>query len=222
MKKLKLTTLILSGVFMLASCGGGKSEKAAEVSEKLQPGEKPENAVVANIDPERSTISWLGTKVTGQHDGTIGLANGELYLIGDQLVGGNIVMDMAAIQVLDIEDPEMNARLQGHLQSDDFFSTESFPEATFEMANIVKLEEAPAGEPNYTISGNLTIKGITHGVTFPAFVDVKEGVITANADFDLDRTMWDVRFGSGRFFEGLGDNLIHDNFNIKLDVTASK
>jgi polyisoprenoid-binding protein YceI len=200
----------------------GKVRKQLRFQKKIEPGEKPENAVVANIDAERSTIGWMGTKITGQHDGTIGLANGELYLIGDQLVGGNIVLDMAAIVVLDIEDPQMNARLQGHLQSDDFFSTESFPEATFEMANIVKLEEALTGEPNYTISGNLTIKGITHGVTFPAYVEVENDVVTANADFDLDRTMWDVKFGSGRFYENLGDNLIHDNFNIKLDITARK
>ena len=219
MENLKLSIAMLAGAFMIASCVG-PSEKAAEISERLEPGEKPENAVVKNIDMARSTLAWEGTKVTGRHDGTIGLSSGELYIVEDQIVGGNIVIDMTKIVVLDIEDPGTNARLQGHLESDDFFSVATYPEATFEMANIVKRENAAEGEPNYTISGNLTIKGITHGITFPAHVHMEEGVMTARADFDLDRTMWDVRFGSGRFFDNLGDNLIHDNFNMKLDIVA--
>ena len=219
MKKLKLITAMLAGAFLMAACGG-TSEKAAEVSEKIEPGEKPENAVVKNIDMALSTVAWEGTKVTGKHDGTIGLTSGELYIVDDQIVGGNIVIDMTKIVVLDLEDPETNAKLQGHLESDDFFSVATYPEATFEMANIEKREDVTEGEPNYTISGNLTIKGITHGITFPAHVHMEEGVMTARADFDLDRTMWDVRFGSGRFFDNLGDNLIHDNFNMKLDIVA--
>lgn len=217
---MRLFATILAGAFLMAACGG-TSEKAAEVSERIEPGEKPENAVVKNIDMDQSTVAWEGTKVTGKHDGTIGLSSGELYLVDDQIVGGNILIDMTEIVVLDLEDPETNARLQGHLESDDFFSVATYPEATFEMANIVKREDAAEGEPNYTISGNLTIKGITHGITFPAHVHMEDGVMTAKADFDLDRTMWDVRFGSGRFFDNLGDNLIHDNFNMKLDIVAA-
>jgi len=221
MKKLKLIALMISGSLIMAACGGS-SQKAAEISEKLVPGEKPDNAIVKAVDPGRSTVAWEGTKVTGKHDGTIGLSSGELYLVDNQVVGGNIVINMTQITVLDIEDPGMNARLKGHLESDDFFSVASFPEAKFEMAQLVKHEDVAEGEPNYSISGNLTIKGITHGITFPAHVKVDDTKVTAKADFDLDRTRWDVRFGSGRFFEGLGDNLIHDNFNIKLDVVASK
>lgn len=217
---MRLFATMLAGAFLMAACGG-TSEKAAEVSERIEPGERPENAVVKNIDIDLSTVAWEGTKVTGKHDGTIGLSSGELYLVDDQIVGGNIVIDMTDIVVLDIEDPETNARLQGHLESDDFFSVATYPEATFEMANIVKRENVAEGEPNYTISGNLTIKGITHGITFPAHVHMEDGVMTAKADFDLDRTMWDVRFGSGRFFDNLGDNLIHDNFNMKLDIIAA-
>ncbi len=221
MKKLKLFALMLAGAFVMASCGGS-SEKAAEISERIEPGEKPENAVVKTIDLNRSTVAWEGTKVGGQHDGTIGLSEGELYLVDNQIVGGNIVLDMTQIEVLDLEDPETNARLRGHLKSDDFFSVETYPEATFEMAQLEMLEEVPEGEPNYTIRGNLTIKGITHGVSFPAHVQVHDDILTAKADFDLDRTQWDVKFGSGRFFDDLGDNLIHDNFNIKLDIIAAK
>ncbi|MFN3555488.1 MAG: YceI family protein [Bacteroidales bacterium] len=221
MKTLKHITIMIAGALLIASCAG-PSEKAAEISERLEPGEKPENAIVKTLDVDRSVVAWEGTKITGAHDGTIALKSGELYMVDNQIVGGNIVIDMTRIVVLDIEDPATNARLKGHLESDDFFSVASFPEAKFEMANIVKREDAAEGQPNYTISGNLTIKGITHGITFPAFVTVADGSVTAQADFDLDRTRWDVRFGSGRFFEGLGDNLIHDNFNIKLDILATR
>jgi len=221
MKKIRLFALIAIGGLFMAACGG-TGQKAAEISEKLVPGEKPENANVMALDLGRSSVAWEGTKITGRHDGTIGLSSGELYLVDNQLVGGNIVIDMTQITVLDIQDPDMNGRLKGHLESDDFFSVASFPQAKFEMANIELIEGAAEGAANYTIRGNLTIKGITHGVSFPAIVNTQEGSLNATANFDLDRTLWDVRFGSGRFFEGLGDNLIHDNFNIKLDIVAAK
>ncbi len=221
MKKLRLFAIMTTAIAVLAACGG-TSQKAAEISEKLEPGEKPENALVMTIDLGRSAVAWEGTKVTGRHDGTIALGSGELYLVGDQLVGGNIVIDMTQIIVLDIEDPGMNARLKGHLDSDDFFSVATFPQAKFEMAKLELIEGAAESQPNYNIKGNLTIKGITHGISFPAIVKVDGNSMKATADFDLDRTRWDVRFGSGRFFEGLGDNLIHDNFNIKLDIVASR
>ncbi len=221
MKKLTSITLVMAGALLLIVSCGGPSEKAAEISERLEPGEMPEDATVKTIDLNRSTVAWEGTKVTGKHDGTIGIEHGEFYLVDDQLVGGNIVIDMTQIVVLDIEDPETNAQLQGHLESDDFFSVSTYPRATFEMAQLVKNEQAQEGEPNYTIRGNLTMKDITHGISFPAHVQVDDELLSAKADFDLDRTQWDVRFGSGRFFENLGDNLIHDNFNIKLDIIAA-
>jgi polyisoprenoid-binding protein YceI len=221
MKILKTIILIFAGVMFLASCNS-TGQRAAEISEKLQPGEKPENAEVKLVDPTRSVVAWEASKVTGRHDGTVDLTAGEFYIVDDQLVGGNIVMDMTRIVVLDIEDPGINQRLTNHLKSDDFFSVESHPEAIFEMANIKKIENAAPGEANYTISGNMTIKGITHGISFPAYVDITDDRLQATADIELDRTQWDVRFRSGRFFENLGDNLIHDNFTLKLDIYASR
>jgi polyisoprenoid-binding protein YceI len=222
MKSLKFLTVMIAGLFVMASCNTSNNQRAAEISEKLQPGEKPENAVVMSIDPVNSSVAWEGSNLRGSHNGTIDLAAGEMYIIDNQLVGGNIVMDMSRIVVLDIENPAMNERLTNHLKSDDFFSVETYPEALFQMANIRQIEDAAPGEPNYLISGNMTIKGITHGVSFPAFVEITDDMLRANADFDLDRSQWDVRFGSGKFFENLGDRIINDNFNLKLDITASR
>ncbi len=211
----------MAGVLIMASCGGGSSDKAAEISAALEPGEKPENAVVKTVDATGSTLAWEGTKVTGSgHNGTINIKSGELYMVDDQLVGGNFVIDMTGITVVDIEDPESNARLKGHLESDDFFSVATYPEATFEMANIEPIEGAVEGDANYTINGNLTIKGITHGISFPATISVSGDQVNAVADFDFDRAKYDVRFGSGTFFDDLGDNMIRDNINLQIDLAA--
>jgi polyisoprenoid-binding protein YceI len=222
MKQKKLLALVISGLIMLAACGGGGTrENAAEISERLEPGERPENAEVRNLDTNASTVEWRASRVTAEHYGTIGVKDGELYLVNDQLVGGNIILDMTDIVVLDLQDQGMNQKLTGHLKSDDFFSSESHPEGRFEMARITRNENTDPAQPNYTISGNLTMKGITRGVSFPAWVNVDDNRLTARADFTLDRTEWDIRFRSGRFFENLGDNLIHDDFTVKLDIVAT-
>lgn len=221
MKKIKWIPLFLLAAFVMASCGT-RSDKMAEVMERLDAGEIPEEVDVFALDLTKSRVAWEGTKVGGAHDGTIGLAHGELYVFEGNLLAGNVIMDMNDLVVLDIENPESNARLVGHLKSDDFFSVDTYPEAEFEIVRFVSIPEAREGEPNYTVFGNLTIKGITHGISFDAILEHQENRITAFADFDLDRTRWDVRFGSGRFFDNLGDNLIHDNFNLKLDIVAQK
>ncbi len=221
MKKVKFLIGTLAGMLILASCGGSSNDKAAEISASLEPGEKPENAVVKAVDINSSTLEWEGTKVTGSgHNGTIELKSGEIYMVDDQPVGGNFIIDMNGISVLDIEDPESNARLKGHLESDDFFSVATFPEATFQMANIKPIEGAAEGEANYTINGNLTIKEITHGISFPARISVSGDQVSAFADFDFDRAKYDVRFGSGSFFDDLGDNMIRDNVNLKVNLAA--
>ncbi|MFW5793610.1 MAG: YceI family protein [Bacteroidota bacterium] len=220
MKKLKLLFPIIAGAFVLASCSGTVKDPA-KISEALEPGEKPEEAIIKKLDTEESTITWEGTKLDGtSHDGIVGVKSGELYVVENQVVGGKNVIDMTEIVVLDLEDPEMNAKLQGHLESDDFFSVEKYPEAYYDMASISLIEDAKADEPNYMIRGNLTIKGITHGFSFPAFVSMKDDKLHAVADFSFDRSLFDVKFGSGKFFDNLGDNLIHDHVNIGVDVFA--
>lgn len=206
---------------ILASCGTG-NQKKAEVIARLEAGEIPEEASRAVIDSQASKVEWLGTRITGSgHNGIISIKEGEMVVFDGRLWGGNVVIDMTSIVVSDIADPDMNARLKGHLESDDFFSVTSFPEANFQIVKLEPIEGAVAGEPNYRVSGNLTIKGITHSLSFPATISYVPGQVTAMADFDFDRSLYDVRFGSGRFFENLGDNLINDNINLKLHLVAA-
>lgn len=221
MKRIKFFAVFAIAAIVMASCGGG-SKKKAEIIERLEAGEVPEEVTRAYVDVNASEVAWMGQKITGAgHNGTIAVKEGVVYVYDGQLWGGKMVIDMTQIVVLDLTDPEMNARLKGHLESDDFFSVATHPEATFEIVKFEAIEGAVAGEPNYRLSGNLTIKDITHSLAFNAVVNHVEGGINAYADFDFDRSLYEVRFGSGRFFDNLGDNLINDNINLKINLVAS-
>ncbi len=221
MKKASKLILTIVALFYMASCGS-PHENRAEIMERLEAGEVPEAVDVYRIAADESTIAWVGTKIGGAHDGTIAVDHGELYVFDGELLAGEVVVDMQQIVVLDIEDPGSNARLKGHLESDDFFSVETFPSAFFEITAVEPLEDPVPGEITHRVFGNMTIKGITHGIAFDALIGTGDDSLLAFADFTLDRTRWDVRFGSGRFFENLGDNLIHDDFRLTLDISAKK
>ncbi len=217
MKRIKFVVPVAL-LFILAACGG-QSENRAEVMERLEAGEIPEAVDVYILDAGNSKVAWEGRRIGGGHDGTIGIKGGEFYFFEGDMVGGEIVMDMHQIVVLDIENPGNNARLQAHLESDDFFAVEQYPEAHFEITVVEQIEEE--SEMTHRVFGNMTIRGITHGIAFDAVIDLQEDRMVAFADFDLDRTQWNVRFGSGRFFDDLGDSAIHDDFGLTLDLVAA-
>ena len=221
MKKVKQTIILLAAVLFMTACGS-QGERRAVIMEQLERGEIPAVVEVYAVDPLDSEVAWAGTKIGGEHDGTIGIHHGAFYVFDDELLAGEVVIDMTQIVVLDIQDPSNNARLKSHLESDDFFSVETYPTATFEITSVQPIEDALPGEESHRIFGNMTIKGITHGIAFDGLIEVGEDYINAWADFDLDRSRWDVRFGSGSFFDNLGDNLIHDDFNLKLQIIARK
>lgn len=173
------------------------------------------------IDTAKSTLKWTGEKVTGSHNGVVAIKSGTAKLDGSNLVGGEFEMGMKSIAVKDLEDPSYNKKLTDHLNSDDFFSTDKFPESKFVITNTEKIEAATDADSNYKITGDLTIKGVTFPLTFPARVDVKDGVATATAHAAVDRTKYNIRYGSGKFFEGLGDKLIYDEFKIDLELTGA-
>ncbi|MCX2738900.1 YceI family protein [Pontibacter anaerobius] len=174
------------------------------------------------IVQDQSNVQWHGTKVTGEHRGEIDVQSGELSVNGDQLTGGKIVIDMKTITNSDIEAEEDNQKLVGHLKSDDFFGVEKYPTATFEVTGASPIADAAAGQPNYNVEGNLTIKEKTEKVSFPATVTVDNGTVNAKADVKVDRSKFDVRYGSETFFGNLGDKAIHDEFTVSFDVTAKK
>lgn len=171
---------------------------------------------------DKSNLKWHAKKVTGEHFGTLKLNNGTLTVANNKLTGGAFEMDMSSIANTDIKDAEYRDKLINHLKSDDFFGVEKFPTATFKITKVQPIANAAAGQPNYTVTGDLTVKGNTHPLTFPATVTVKNGVATAKADVTVNRAKYDVRYGSESFFGSLGDKAIYDDFVVSLDVTAKQ
>ncbi|GGH51360.1 YceI family protein [Dyadobacter endophyticus] len=167
------------------------------------------------VESSESNIDWTGKKVTGAHNGTIDIKTGELTVQDGNLSGGNFIIDTTSIKILDITDPDTNQQFAGHLFSADFFSTENFPEASFVITTTDHLES-----DSYLINGDLTIKGITHGVTFGAQVAISGNKITASGKVVVDRTRYEMKFRSGNFFTNLGDTLIYNEFELDVQLTA--
>lgn len=168
------------------------------------------------IESAQSNIEWTGRKVTGAHNGTVDIQAGELSLTDGKLSGGNFVIDTTSIKILDITDPATNAQFAGHLFSEDFFSTENFPRASFVITRTDHQKN-----DSYLITGDLTIKGITHPVTFPADVHFANDAVTASGKIIIDRTHYEMKFRSGNFFTNLGDTLIYNDFELDVKLTAS-
>lgn len=166
------------------------------------------------IDTDASDVLWVGKKVTGQHNGSIALSSGELQVTDGKLSGGSFDIDMTSLTVLDLEGG-MKGKLEGHLKSDDFFGVETHPKAT------LTIKEAKHTKGNsYDVKADLTIKGITKEISFTSAFEMKDGTTTATADLTIDRSDFDVRYGSGSFFDDLGDKTIYDDFELSISLSA--
>lgn len=164
----------------------------------------------AKVDLTKSKITWLGKKVTGQHHGNISLKSANLEFNKSKLTGGEFEMDMNSITCNDMQGEYAN-KLVNHLKSDDFFSSAKHPVAKFKISKV-----SPGSSANsYKVEGTMTIKGITAPVMFDAKVENN----SASARIVIDRTKYDIKYGSGSFFDNLGDKAIDNNF--ELDVTLS-
>lgn len=163
------------------------------------------------IDTKKSSVKWLGEKIGGQHEGNIQIKSGNIELVKDQIVGGNFVIDMTSITNTDLEDEGYNQKLVGHLKSDDFFGVEKYPTASFVIKKSTKFSNGKA-----SLTGDITIKDKTESITFEVGKEGKE----FTAKVEIDRSKFDVRYGSDSFFDNLGDKAIDDIFilDIKLVV----
>jgi polyisoprenoid-binding protein YceI len=159
------------------------------------------------INVEASTIQWVGEKLTGSHEGTINLKEGFFLMENNELVGGEFIADMTTIDVTDLEGDSRD-KLMGHLRSDDFFGVENHQSAKFVITTVAKKGDV------YGISGDLTIKGETNPIAF----DLKMNGNTATTNLTIDRTKYNVRYGSGSFFDNLGDKTIYDEFDLAINL----
>jgi polyisoprenoid-binding protein YceI len=159
------------------------------------------------ISVSNSTIEWKGYKLTSDHYGTIKLLGGDLAFEDDQLTGGSFSVDMTSIVVTDLTGGSKK-NLEKHLKSGDFFDVEQFPEATMVITAVEKTDDG------YSVTGDFTIKGQTHPVTFP--MTVKDN--SAIADVKIDRSKYNVRYGSNSFFDNLGNKAIYDEFDLSVTL----
>lgn len=157
-----------------------------------------------------SNIDWVGRKFTGAHNGTIAVKEGEVTLNDGKITNGTFIIDTTSIIILDVTDPETNAQFFGHLASDDFFSSEKYPEAVLNISSV---------SGSYVV-GDLTIKGITHPIGFDVELNVDADLLSATGKVIIDRTKYGMKFRSGNFFTDLGDTLIYNEFELHVSLIA--
>lgn len=188
---------------------------------------------VFQIDTSQSTVTWIGAKVTGRHNGFIPVREGTVTLHNGGPRGGKAIFDMARVRSEDKSiDAAGNTKLTKHLRSPEFFDAEQHPVASFVITTITPLDSTqrqqtpgPEGnarrmriqDANHKVTGNLTIKGITRSISFPARIELQDSVLRAKANFNIDRTHWKLNYGADN---SLGNRTIYPAVNIGLDIVA--
>ena len=212
--KFKIVVIAALSIFLL-SCAKER-KKPAEGSNQSNNATIPiirEGNYTVNVDS--STIKWTGKEITtDSHYGTLGLKQGAVEVSTAGIVSGNVVVDMNSIQCLDMTG-RGKTKLEGHLRSDDFFGVQSFPEAAL---SFTSLSAETSGEIHFT--GDLTIKNITHPITFSGLIHQSGNSYSATIHFSFDRTLYDVKYRSGKYFKDLGDKLILDDIDIVAEIAV--
>jgi len=240
-RKSILVVIALFTLLIFAACTAAAPQAAPEAeaapteapAEEVAPTEEPAEesseepaeeastedgeAATYTVDTDASTIEWYGERPAGgSESGVVQIAEGQLTFDGSELVAGSMVIDMATIEPTS-KTGEMLGMLTGHLKSDDFFGVETYP-----TANLVIKSATPTGVENqYTVVADLTIKETTDEIEFVTDVVVGDGTLAATADIVVDRSIYDVQYGSGSFFDNLGDDLISDEMQMTVSLVAN-
>tara|TARA_A100001037_G_scaffold303431_1_gene337428 strand:+ start:931 stop:1572 length:642 start_codon:yes stop_codon:yes gene_type:complete len=213
MKK-KLLLLLTISSFIINGCGQKKDNKAAPESVKhfpLSTGDYIVNVV-------ESKLIWTGKEVsTKEHYGTINIKSGRIAINDNGMISGDIEIDMSTINTTDLTG-RGKQKLDGHLKSPDFFDVNQYPNAYLKFQG----DEKKFSSEQLKFDGQLTIKDITHPISFISKIKDSDGKLTANAQVIFNRSLYDVRFRSGKFFENLGDKLIYDDITVDVLIVSTK
>lgn len=221
MRKSILSTFIIAA-FLMVVVGCKNDKNKAETSEAKDAATAQAEAMEFKVDTSASTIEWQGSKPTGEHTGTINLTEGTFSANDSIIESGSFVIDMLSINVTDLEGEDkrdLEAHLMGTVEGKegDFFNATKYPEATFEVTGITEENDQKM------LSGNLTIKEKTKNITFPINIERSgDDIQITSEEFTIDRTNWDVNFGSRSVFDGLGDNFVSDDITLKINLKATK
>ncbi|MCM4158064.1 YceI family protein [Gramella sp. AN32] len=222
MKKVILNAFVIAGLGMaMVGCKDNKGNEA-EVAEAKDAATAENAAMEFMVDTTSSVIEWKGEKPTGTHNGIIKIAEGS-FMANDSLVeSGSFVINMKSIEVHDLEGDE-KANLEAHLmgtvegKEGDFFNVNEFPQAKFEVTGFTE------ADGQTMMQGNLTLKEETKNISFPVSISKNGETYTITSEeFTIDRTNWNVNYGSKSVFDGLGDKFINDDISLKIDLKAKK
>ena len=218
MKKFSSIFMLGASLFFLGACSGGPDEEKTVESEDAQEINNEAGSVTYTVDPSASSLRYEGFKVKAisldgvySHWGNVDISGGELTAENGNIASGNFEIDMTTITNDDLEDPDKNASLVGHLMDDDFFSVSEFPTASFEIASVTDGE----------VTGNLTIKGETRSITFPADITVADDQVTASADFNIIRQDWGIEFGQEGWTDDWKEEFIKNEINFQINLVAT-
>jgi len=216
MKKLAMNIFAIAALVFLNSCNDKAKEADTKEAEEAAVAEATSESYT--VVPSESTIMWKGFKPTGSHNGTISVSNGSMSVSDGTIESGDFTIDMASIEVKDIPvEEEANGKLKGHLTSDDFFAIETYPTSKFVVTGM-EMKDGKA-----MLSGNLTLKDATNNVTIPVTTSADGDTMTLKSEtFTIDRSKWNVKYGSKSFFDNLGDGFINDDIELQINVTAKK
>lgn len=211
---LKFLTLVV--IVSFTSCG--EKAKEADTKDAKATVKAEATATIYKANQENSMIEWKGFKPTGSHNGIISISEGMVTVTNGKLESGNFTIDMNSISVTDIPaEDEGNAKLAGHLKNADFFDVEAYPNAKFEVTGV------NTSDGKTMLSGNLTIKDVTNNITFSVRTEMKDGIMTLTSEtFTIDRSKWNIKYGSKSFFDNLGDRFINDDIELKVTLIANK
>ena len=217
MKLKTLSATIAIAAFAVACSGGANEESQATTT----PQEEQEVAAATSetntytVNTEASSVTWKGVKtfvVDYGHTGTVAISSGELSVTDGAIEAGNFSIDMSTIAETGNDNEEYAMKLAGHLMSPDFFDVENNPTADF----------AITGVDGDNISGNLTIKGVSKNISFPATVEITDTELKASADFAINRMDWGVEYGNGSIADIAKDNIIDNNIEFTVALVATK
>jgi polyisoprenoid-binding protein YceI len=175
-----------------------------------------------SIDPALSEVEWVGRNPNSRHFGTVGIAEG-LFNIKERVIAGRIEIDMTTIHNKNLQGDALQPVLENHLRSDDFFFTQLFPKAVFTLKKAERIEPGWLTAVNYHVFGDLKLRGVSADLDFDSTVSLfAENSLVLEAHFDIDRTRWQVIYGSTRFFEHLGMHKVFDVISLQLRLVAQR
>ena len=214
--KTKNIKLLIIFIFTILLTGCANNKESATDNQQIKT-TKTSNINKGDyiVNKDLSTIKWTGKEITTKsHYGILDLKEGSIYVNNDGIISGKVVIDMNSINCLDMSGRGKN-RLEGHLRSDDFFGVNSYPEA-----NLIFTSWSVNNLGKILYKGDLTIKNITHPITFSGSVKKIDIGYRSTINLSFDRTLYEIKFRSGKYFQNLGDKLILDNIDITADIVT--